>query len=79
MEEEEEEEEEEEKLKREMLQTENEELQRQNACKVCLDLQVSVLFLPCGHLAVCHVCSPAMETCPMCRQPVKGRALVLRD
>ncbi|CAC5423910.1 unnamed protein product [Mytilus coruscus] len=41
-------------------------------CKVCLEEDVSIVFLPCGHLATCGQCAPAMKRCPICRQHVKG-------
>ncbi|XP_076079629.1 putative inhibitor of apoptosis isoform X1 [Mytilus galloprovincialis] len=41
-------------------------------CKVCLEEDVSIVFLPCGHLATCGQCAPAMKRCPICRTHVRG-------
>lgn len=29
-------------------------LQEERTCKVCMDKEVSIVFIPCGHLVVCH-------------------------
>ena len=55
-----------------MLRREIEQLKEEKTCKVCLDLQVSVAFLPCGHAACCSDCAPAMRKCPVCRSVIKG-------
>lgn len=54
------------------LQAENSQLNNQFTCKVCLDKNISVAFLPCGHLACCLDCAPAMRKCPICRSNIKG-------
>jgi hypothetical protein len=43
-------------------------------CKVCLDKQIEVIFLPCGHLASCSSCTSALANCPLCRQVIGGTA-----
>lgn len=53
-------------------------LKRRLRCKICLDLEVKVVYLPCGHLAVCGRCHAVQSekgrdaTCVMCRQKVTG-------
>lgn len=42
-------------------------------CKICMAEEVGVVFLPCGHLMSCVMCAPAMDTCPLCRQQIRGR------
>lgn len=42
-------------------------------CKICMAEEVGVVFLPCGHLLSCVMCAPAMSTCPLCRQLIRGR------
>jgi len=37
-----------------------------------MEEQVTIAFLPCGHLATCGQCAPAMKKCPICRKHVKG-------
>lgn len=47
-------------------------LQEERTCKVCTDKEVSVVFIPCGHLVVCKECAPSMAQCPICRSTIKG-------
>lgn len=47
-------------------------IKEQNLCKICMDKEIGVLFLPCGHLMSCVECGPAMTTCPFCRQTIRG-------
>ncbi|KAJ8315664.1 hypothetical protein KUTeg_007814 [Tegillarca granosa] len=54
------------------IASENEQLRNTTLCKVCLDEHVSVVFLPCGHLACCGHCAPAIRACPVCETFIKG-------
>ncbi|XP_026319004.1 baculoviral IAP repeat-containing protein 7-B isoform X2 [Hyposmocoma kahamanoa] len=56
------------------LEEENRQLKEARLCKVCMDSEVSVVFLPCGHLVSCGGCGAALAACPLCRASV--RALV---
>ncbi|CAH0720027.1 unnamed protein product, partial [Brenthis ino] len=56
------------------LEEENRQLKEARMCKVCMDNEVSVVFLPCGHLVSCAGCGAALRACPLCRAAV--RALV---
>ncbi|XP_043927008.1 baculoviral IAP repeat-containing protein 2-like isoform X2 [Protopterus annectens] len=47
-------------------------LQEERTCKVCTDKEVSVVFIPCGHLVVCKECAPSLTQCPICRSTIKG-------
>ncbi|XP_078524513.1 baculoviral IAP repeat-containing protein 7-B-like isoform X2 [Lissotriton helveticus] len=47
-------------------------LQEERMCKVCMDNQVSIVFVPCGHLVVCLECAPSLAECPICRTPIGG-------
>ncbi|XP_068144797.1 death-associated inhibitor of apoptosis 2 [Drosophila tropicalis] len=53
------------------LEEENRQLKDARLCKVCLDNEVAVVFLPCGHLVTCNQCARVVE-CPLCRTPIKG-------
>uniref|UniRef100_A0A9I3VTV8 RING-type domain-containing protein n=1 Tax=Biomphalaria glabrata TaxID=6526 RepID=A0A9I3VTV8_BIOGL len=55
-----------------LIKETNLHLRQQTVCKMCLDNEVSVVFLPCGHLVSCSECSSAVSKCPMCRADVKG-------
>lgn len=54
------------------LEEENRFLKDQRLCKVCMDNEVGVVFLPCGHLLTCTFCAPALKLCPMCRKAIQA-------
>jgi len=54
------------------LQSENARLKEQRTCKICMDGEVGVVFLPCGHLCCCVNCAPALKDCPVCRTQIQG-------
>uniref|UniRef100_A0A1I8G216 RING-type domain-containing protein n=1 Tax=Macrostomum lignano TaxID=282301 RepID=A0A1I8G216_9PLAT len=47
-------------------------------CKVCMDKEVNIMLLDCGHVACCSVCAKSLKTCPICRAFIRG-VLFLRD
>ncbi|XP_044840639.1 baculoviral IAP repeat-containing protein 7 isoform X3 [Mauremys mutica] len=47
-------------------------LQEERMCKVCMDKDVSIVFVPCGHLVVCAECAPSLRRCPICRAVIRG-------
>lgn len=46
-------------------------------CKICLDEEVQIFFLPCGHLVTCERCATRLNRCPMCRQNIQDTIKVL--
>ncbi|TWW55203.1 E3 ubiquitin-protein ligase XIAP [Takifugu flavidus] len=50
-------------------------LQREKLCKICMDKDIDIVFIPCGHLVTCNECSVSLIKCPICcgdiRQKVK--------
>jgi len=54
------------------LESENARLKEQRTCKICMDAEVGVVFLPCGHLCCCVNCAPALKDCPVCRRNIQG-------
>ena len=42
-------------------------------CMVCSDQSRDVLFLPCGHITVCHQCSARVKKCLLCKEFVDDR------
>uniref|UniRef100_A0A8C4W0M0 RING-type E3 ubiquitin transferase n=1 Tax=Gopherus evgoodei TaxID=1825980 RepID=A0A8C4W0M0_9SAUR len=48
------------------------QLQEERMCKVCMDKDVSIVFIPCGHLVVCAECAPSLRRCPICRAVIRG-------
>uniref|UniRef100_A0A3P8YVX8 RING-type domain-containing protein n=1 Tax=Esox lucius TaxID=8010 RepID=A0A3P8YVX8_ESOLU len=39
-------------------------------CVVCMEMESQVIFLPCGHVCCCQVCSDALQSCPLCRSNI---------
>merc|ERR1719158_172597 len=54
------------------LESENARLKEQRTCKICMDSEVGVVFLPCGHLCSCVLCAPSLRDCPVCRTNIQG-------
>ncbi|XP_059213515.1 E3 ubiquitin-protein ligase LRSAM1 [Centropristis striata] len=42
-------------------------------CVVCMETGSQVIFLPCGHVCCCLVCSDALQNCPLCRSNISQR------
>ncbi|NXB85789.1 BIR7B protein, partial [Vidua chalybeata] len=47
-------------------------LREERMCKVCMDRDVSVVFVPCGHLVACEECALNLRLCPICRAVIQG-------
>lgn len=50
-------------------------LEDAHRCKICLDAEIGIVFLPCGHLVCCPNCAQEIRTkknsvCPICRQHI---------
>ena len=43
-------------------------------CKVCLDHEVEMVVMPCGHLCMCEPCAKSLV-----RRHMEARASLLRD
>ncbi|KAE8286186.1 E3 ubiquitin-protein ligase XIAP [Larimichthys crocea] len=41
-------------------------LQRERQCKICMDRDIGIVFIPCGHLVSCKECSVSLIKCPIC-------------
>lgn len=54
------------------LEEENRLLREARLCKICMDAEVGIVFLPCGHLTTCVNCAPNLEDCPLCRCAIKA-------
>ena len=48
-----------------------EKVNESKLCKVCMDEEACIVFIPCGHLMSCVNCSPALKNCAICRKPVQ--------
>ncbi|CAL9111355.1 unnamed protein product [Musa textilis] len=59
----------------------NGDIQRDRECVMCLNEEMSVVFLPCSHQVVCAKCNElhekqGMKDCPSCRTPIRRRIYV---
>ncbi|ESO94731.1 hypothetical protein LOTGIDRAFT_203896 [Lottia gigantea] len=52
---------------------ENRNLKDQRLCKICLENEISIIFLPCGHVCCCGECSMSVKACPICRNDIERR------
>ncbi|XP_047440870.1 E3 ubiquitin-protein ligase XIAP [Mugil cephalus] len=48
-------------------------LQREKLCKICMDRDNCIVFIPCGHLATCKACSESLIKCPICCGEIKQK------
>ena len=46
-------------------------LEKEKECKICMDKEVGVVFIPCGHIACCVECGESFSYCPICRRKIK--------
>lgn len=51
--------------------------QEQMLCGVCYEKNMDAVFCFCGHVVACEECARKLETCPVCREPVK-RVMLLK-
>lgn len=65
------------KKKKREAEEKTDELEHKLRCKICLDKEIKICYLPCKHLAVCERCHEIQlsdddnfHNCPVCRQPV---------
>jgi predicted RNase H-like nuclease len=55
------------------LKEENERLVDQLTCKICMEKESSIVFIPCGHVVSCETCAPHIRKCAICRKLIEGR------
>nr|XP_020485299.1 E3 ubiquitin-protein ligase XIAP [Labrus bergylta] len=41
-------------------------LQMEKQCKICMDRDICIVLIPCGHLVTCKECSVSLIKCPIC-------------
>ncbi|XP_053403178.1 baculoviral IAP repeat-containing protein 3-like [Mercenaria mercenaria] len=61
-------------LEQKRLKEENQKLKLQSICTKCRRNDVSIVFLPCGHLVTCEDCAPTVRYCTVdsCGKYIKG-------
>lgn len=57
------------------------EIQRDRECVMCMNEEMSIVFLPCAHQVICIKCNElhqkrGLKDCPSCRAPIKQRIRV---
>ncbi|XP_062917018.1 E3 ubiquitin-protein ligase XIAP-like [Mobula hypostoma] len=57
------------------VQEQLKKLKEEKSCKICWDRDVSIAFLPCGHIATCKECS-SVKTCPICCSKILERVRI---
>lgn len=45
-------------------------LKNEKRCKVCLDQDATLVFVPCGHICACEQCCRSLKQCPLCRTKI---------
>eukprot|EP00475_Leptophrys_vorax_P030556 TRINITY_DN4586_c0_g3_i2.p1 TRINITY_DN4586_c0_g3~~TRINITY_DN4586_c0_g3_i2.p1 ORF type:complete len:550 (+),score=125.39 TRINITY_DN4586_c0_g3_i2:178-1827(+) len=46
-------------------------------CIICYDREINCVLLPCGHLALCHICAKSLnKQCPICRVRIQSVTMV---
>ncbi|CAL1544045.1 unnamed protein product [Lymnaea stagnalis] len=47
----------------------------QPQCKICLEQDACITFIPCGHFASCRYCASRLTNCAICRREITERQL----
>ena len=55
-----------------VLQQENARLREEKLCKICVDKELGVVFIPCGHFVTCRSCAASLTKCPVCRSIISS-------
>ncbi|XP_072043914.1 uncharacterized protein [Amphiura filiformis] len=58
---------------------ENERLKDSQLCKICMDEEMQVLFMPCNHFATCDECGKILDKCPICREDIQNKIRVYKS
>ncbi|XP_072019049.1 LOW QUALITY PROTEIN: baculoviral IAP repeat-containing protein 3-like [Amphiura filiformis] len=54
------------------LKSELERYRDSQLCKICMDNDMSTVFLPCNHMVACDGCANALAMCPICRKKIRN-------
>ena len=50
-----------------------EKVQESRICKLCMNADRDVLFLPCTHMIICSGCATAVVQCPICYKDINKK------
>lgn len=53
------------------IEMENKRLKAAKTCKICLEADIGVVFIPCGHVVCCHGCASLISRCSICEAAVR--------
>lgn len=45
-------------------------------CKICMEVPLETVLLPCGHSLACRRCTEGLATCPVCASAVESVTLI---
>jgi len=48
------------------IEMENKRLKAAKTCKICLEADVGVVLIPCGHIVCCRGCAGLLSRCSLC-------------
>lgn len=49
------------------------QLQESRLCKICMEKEATILFMPCAHILCCQKCADNAHECPVCRTEIQSR------
>ena len=57
------------------LEDQAKNFEEERLCKICMENQISFVFIPCGHFTTCENCAVNgdLKICPMCRKQIIKR------
>lgn len=58
------------------LMMENRRLKESKRCKICLEADIAMVFIPCGHLVCCQGCASLVSRCCLCETSVRDSVRV---
>lgn len=51
-------------------QNNSDDIDENQACKICMEREINCVLLECGHMLTCVTCGRRLAECPVCRQNV---------
>ena len=57
----------------------DERRRRTRECVVCMEANIQVVFVPCGHIVCCAGCAEQVQSCPSCRANIVQRVRTFLD
>jgi Zinc finger, C3HC4 type (RING finger) len=52
------------------------QISEEKECKICMDRERCIVFMPCGHMNTCQQCADVLHICSICRTPIQTRQKV---